>query len=98
MLTRIIQWAFAPEAIRESVINAFVRRGWTRPANIEVALYDDRMEMINPGALPDNVTVERMKQGLHIPRNPILIQTLKLKITAMWNIWVWAYAIKSSPE
>ena len=77
MLTRKIQWAFFPEAVREAVINAFVHRDWTRPANIEVALYDDRMEIISPGALPNNVTVERMKLGLRIPRNPILIQTLK---------------------
>ena len=35
------------------------------------------MEIISPGALPNSVTVQRMKQGLRIPRNPILIQTLK---------------------
>ena len=76
-LTRAIMWDFAPEAVREAVINAFVHRDWTRPADIEVSLYQDRMEIISPGALPNNVTVERMKQGLRIPRNPILIQTLK---------------------
>jgi ATP-dependent DNA helicase RecG len=76
-LTRTLVWDLSPEAVREAVINAFVHRDWTRPGNVEVTLYRDRMEIISPGALPNNVTVERMKQGLRIPRNPILIQTLK---------------------
>ena len=76
-LTRVVQWDFAPEAVREAVVNAFAHRDWTRPANVEVSLYSDRMEIISPGPLPNHVTVERMKQGLRIPRNPILIQTLK---------------------
>jgi ATP-dependent DNA helicase RecG len=44
---------------------------------VEAALYTDRLEIVSPGPLPNHVTVERMKQGLRIPRNPILIQTLK---------------------
>ncbi|MEE4358837.1 MAG: ATP-binding protein [Desulfococcaceae bacterium] len=77
MLTRKIVWDYPPEAVREAVINAFVHRDWTRPPDIEVSLYADRLEIVSPGALPNNVTVERMKQGLRIPRNPILIQTMK---------------------
>ncbi|MDM8536273.1 putative DNA binding domain-containing protein [Desulfobacterales bacterium HSG17] len=76
-LIRTIKWDFSPEAVREALINAFVHRDWTRPANIEICLYDDRMEIISPGPLPNNVSVERMKQGLRVPRNPILIQTMK---------------------
>lgn len=77
LLTRVVEWDFSPEAVREAVINAFVHRDWTRPANIEISLYADRMEIVSPGPLPNNVTVERMKQGLRVPRNPILIQTMK---------------------
>ncbi|MCP4690386.1 MAG: transcriptional regulator, partial [Desulfobacterales bacterium] len=76
-LTRVVQWDFAREAVREAVINALAHRDWTRPTDVEIALYSDRMEIVSPGALPNNVTVERMKQGLRIPRNPILIQILK---------------------
>ncbi|MDI6812146.1 MAG: putative DNA binding domain-containing protein [Desulfitobacteriaceae bacterium] len=76
-LTRKLEWDFAPEAVREGVINAFVHRDWTRPTDIEVCLYDDRLEIISAGPLPNNVTVERMKLGLRVPRNPILVQTLR---------------------
>lgn len=37
----------------------------------------DRLEIVSPGPLPNHVTVERMKLGLRVPRNPILIQTLR---------------------
>lgn len=77
LLTRRLAWDFAPEAVREAVINAFAHRDWTRATDIEVSLYQNRMEIVSPGPLPNHVTVERMKQGLRIPRNPILIQTLK---------------------
>ena len=76
-LTRKIQWDFSPEALREAAINACIHRDWTRPSDIEAALYRDRLEIVSPGPLPNSVTVERMKQGLRIPRNPILVQTLK---------------------
>lgn len=76
-LTRTIRWDYAPEAVREAAINAFVHRDWTRPSDVEAVLYADRLEIVSPGPLPNHVTVERMKQGLRIPRNPILIQTLK---------------------
>ncbi len=76
-LSRIIQWDFAPDAVREAVINACVHRDWTRSTDIEISLYEDRLEIESPGSLPNSVTVERMKEGLRIPRNPILIQTLK---------------------
>lgn len=76
-LNRVIRWDFAPDAVREAVINACVHRDWTRPSDIELSLYEDRLEIKSPGALPNNVTIERMKEGLRIPRNPILIQTLK---------------------
>ena len=76
-LTRKITWDFSPEAVREAVLNAFAHRDWSRPADIEVSLYENRMEIVSPGALPNHVTVERMKLGLRMPRNPILVQTLR---------------------
>ena len=76
-LTRKIVWDFDQGAVREALINAFVHRDWTRPTDIEMSLFSDRLEIVSPGALPNHVTVERMKLGLRVPRNPILIQTLR---------------------
>lgn len=76
-LTRKISWDFAQEAVREAGFNAVIHRDWTRPTDIEIALYSDRLEVISLGSLPNHVTVERMKLGLRVPRNLILVQTMR---------------------
>ena len=47
------------EAIREIVINALVHRDWTRSADIEFGLYEDRLEVISPGGLHNSMTLKK---------------------------------------
>ena len=35
-------------------------------------IFDSRIEIISPGCLPNTLTVEQVKSGSSIPRNPIL--------------------------
>ena len=44
---------------------------------IEVSIFQDRVEIVSPGSLPNTVTVERMKAGCRVTRNQIATQTLK---------------------
>ena len=57
------------ESIRELIANAVCHRSYLSPDRIQVALYDDRLEVTSPGMLHDELTVEQMKQGLSKPRN-----------------------------
>ena len=68
----------APEALREAVINAFCHRDWRDPESVRVAIYTNRVEIRNPGSLPEGLTVERMRQG-HISRrrNPLVADLLR---------------------
>ena len=65
------------EAIREIVINALVHRDWTRSVDIEVGLYEDRLEVISPGGLHNSMTVEKMIAGLRYSRNTVLMKTMR---------------------
>ena len=65
------------EAIREIVINALVHRDWTRSIDIEVGLYEDRLEVISPGGLHNSMTVEKMIAGLRYSRNTVLMETMR---------------------
>ncbi len=65
------------EAIREIVINALVHRDWTRSVDIEVGLYEDRLEIISPGALHNSMTVEKMIAGRRYTRNNILMEIMR---------------------
>jgi len=68
------------EALREAIVNAVAHRDYTIPSNIRLFVFDDRIEVINPGKLPNTVTIENIKYGIHVERNPIIVSYLtKLK-------------------
>ena len=62
------------EALREAVLNALVHRDCEVPSDIRVFIFDDRIEVTNPGSFPHGTTPEN---PLHIPRNPILCQLMR---------------------
>jgi predicted HTH transcriptional regulator len=64
------------EALREAVVSAVAHRDYSMPSNIRVFIYDDRIEVLNPGKLPNTVTIENIKYGIHVERNPIIVSYL----------------------
>ena len=61
-----------PDAIRELIINAAVHRSYLDHGMIQVAVYDNRLEITSPGKLPMGQTLERMKEGYSKIRNEAL--------------------------
>ena len=61
-----------PDAIRELIINAMVHRSYLDHGTIQVAIYDNRLEITSPGKLPMGQTMERMKEGYSKIRNEAL--------------------------
>ena len=57
------------DAIRELIINAMVHRSYLDHGTIQVAVYDNRLEITSPGKLPMGQTMERMKEGYSKIRN-----------------------------
>ncbi len=70
-MTRRRMWDYPEEAVRELLINAFVHRDWTKQDYVRMVVYSDRLEIISPGSLPNGMTVEKMKNGVIIQRNPL---------------------------
>ncbi|SMG51427.1 RNA-binding domain-containing protein [Dethiosulfovibrio salsuginis] len=63
-----------PEAVfEELLVNALVHRDYLVSAPIRLFIFDDRIEIISPGHLPDNLTVEKIRSGNSNIRNPILV-------------------------
>lgn len=56
----------------ELVVNALVHRDYFVLAPVRVLIFSDRIEIISPGHLPNNLTVENIKAGNSNSRNPIL--------------------------
>lgn len=56
----------------EALINALVHRDYFINATIKIFIFQNRLEIISPGRLPNALTVEKIRHGLSIHRNPIL--------------------------
>ena len=55
------RWSLPPVAVREAVINAFVHTDYAqRGAPLRLSIFDDRLEVENPGLLPSGLTVEEL--------------------------------------
>lgn len=64
-------------AIREAVANAVAHRDYRTSSTIDVALFDDRIEIWSPGTLPTGMTLEILQQNhSSVLRNPALAELL----------------------
>jgi len=61
-----------PAVIEEIVVNALLHRNYFVDAPIRVIVFDDRVEIVSPGSLPNHLTVEKILAGNTNMRNPIL--------------------------
>ncbi len=59
-------------ALIEILANALVHRDYFISAPIRIFIFDDRVEIISPGHLPNNLTIENIKAGNSNSRNPVL--------------------------
>jgi len=57
----------------ELLVNAIAHRDYLISAPIRLFIFDDRIEIISPGHLPNNLTVEKIRAGNSNIRNPILV-------------------------
>jgi ATP-dependent DNA helicase RecG len=63
-----------PENVfEELLVNALVHRDYLVNAPIRLFIFDNRIEIISPGHLPNNLTVEKIQTGNANIRNPILV-------------------------
>jgi predicted HTH transcriptional regulator len=70
---RIEHWSLPPEAVREALINAVVHADYSqRGAPIRLSIFDDRLEIENPGLLPFGLTVEDLPHGVSKLRNRVI--------------------------
>jgi ATP-dependent DNA helicase RecG len=58
--------------LEELLANALIHRDYFISAPIRIFVFDDRIEIISPGHLPNNLTVANIRSGTSNMRNPIL--------------------------
>jgi len=72
-LERTERWEYPPDAVREAITNAVCHRDYADSGNVVVRIFDDRLEVSNPGGLPAGMTVEDLKKPHESkPRNKLV--------------------------
>jgi len=73
------RWEDYPlEVIRETVVNALAHRDYSLSAtDIELSLYENRLEVISPGRLPNGITPARMRTGCRAARNQLIKDVMR---------------------
>lgn len=85
-LYRKDKYELPPFAIREVIANAVCHRSYLAPGKIQVALYDDRLEVTSPGSLDESLTLERLKSGLSKVRNKAIASLFSyMEIVETWG-------------
>ena len=65
-------------AIREALVNAYVHRDYSNfGRNIKVAVYDDLINIVSPGGLPNGLTEADLLQGRSEIRNRVLARVFR---------------------
>ena len=74
-----VDYELPESAVAEAIANAVAHRDYTSNASVQVMLFRDRVEIWNPGRLPDGFTVQKLRE-MHSsePTNPVIAHPLFL--------------------
>ncbi len=74
------------DSVREMIANSVAHRSYLEPGNIQVALFDDRLEVTSPGMLLNGVSIKKMIEGYSKPRNRAIASAFAyMKIIEKWG-------------
>ena len=84
-LVRKNAYELPTEVIREAIVNAITHRNSLDRAGVQVAAYDDRVEVTSPGMLYGGLTIEQIKEGAKTRNRSIAEVFSRMKIIKNWG-------------
>jgi ATP-dependent DNA helicase RecG len=86
-IQHIEEWSIPQVAIRETVINAILHSDYSLAGSpIRIAIFDDRLEIENPGILPFGMTFEHLHMGVSKVRNRVIARIFQeVKFIERWG-------------
>ena len=81
------RWSIPVLAVREALVNAVAHADYSqRGAPIRVSVFDDRLEVENPGLLPFGLTLEDLPRGVSKLRNRVVGRVFhELGLVEQWG-------------
>ncbi len=80
----------------ETLVNALVHRNYFVDAPIRIMMFNDRIEIVSPGSLPNHLTVEKMLAGNTNIRNPIIASYVARGVLPYWGLGTGIGRIRSA--
>ncbi|MDR0322615.1 MAG: putative DNA binding domain-containing protein [Treponema sp.] len=68
-LSREDRQDYPKEALREALLNALVHRDYAFSSSTLISIFDDRIEFVSIGGLPNGVSLDDILLGVSVPRN-----------------------------
>jgi len=74
-----VSYELPVQAVTEAIVNAVVHRDYASTGSVQVMLFKDRLEVWNPGRLPQGVTIVKLsREHQSVPVNPLLARPVYL--------------------
>ena len=68
-------WDYPLDALREAIMNAIVHRDYNDSGNVQIRIFDDRIEIWSPGILPKEVDISEIyKRARSVLRNKLIMR------------------------
>jgi ATP-dependent DNA helicase RecG len=62
-LHRKEEWDYPLDAIRELIVNCIVHRDYRQSSDTVIKIFDNKIEIFNPGKLLDGITIDKILKG-----------------------------------
>ncbi len=76
-LQRIEVPEYPERVIREAIVNAVAHRDYFSADAIQIRIFSNRVEFINPGKPPEGIDIGKMDSGISVKRNPLIYQLMR---------------------
>ncbi len=72
-----VKYEIPPAVVAEAIVNAVAHRDYNSNGSVQVTLFANRLEIINPGRLDPELSIEKLKTDhASYPTNPLLAEPL----------------------
>jgi ATP-dependent DNA helicase RecG len=69
---------YSDKVFRELIVNACCHRNYSiSGSRVRIFLFDNRLEIISPGRLPNSVSIEKLKAGVSYAVNPVIVKFME---------------------
>jgi ATP-dependent DNA helicase RecG len=74
-----VDYEIPRSVVAESIVNAVAHRDYTSTGTVQIMLFKNRLEIWNPGKLPSNLTLSKLREAHgSFPANPLLAEPMYL--------------------